>query len=192
MKEVSAMGNEPQMPTKDEEIAKLRAEVERLTRVAQAFTEHLHADMKTDLERRLTIPPGPRPVCPKCGSHNFGFWGEGNKFGHLVVCTDCQESWEVGAFTLTDFAQFFFPVAAPSAPQHNGQRWARVSESGFPRMGEWCWVVIDDVPQRQAAKLDGNEWEWADEFADNAPKNIVTHWQYFPAPPGGQGAKEEK
>lgn len=122
MKDVSAMGNEPQMPTKDEEIAKLRAEVERLTRVAQAFTEHLHADMKTDLERRLTIPPVPRPelpICPDCGAlMQTGFYrvSQNSQSAVKVRCRGNDLSFH--EFVISNFGELrpFFPVAAPSAP----------------------------------------------------------------------------
>jgi hypothetical protein len=74
----------------------------------------------------------------------------------------------------------------------NGQVWVSVKESGLPRTGEWCWVVIGRVVQRQAAYLSSGRWNWADEDADTAPQEVVTHYQYMAAPPTGDAQTEKK
>lgn len=50
----------------------------------------------------------------------------------------------------------------------------------------WAIVIIDGHVQRQAARLEYGAWIWADEDADSAPKEVVTHWQPLPEPPKEQ------
>jgi hypothetical protein len=62
-------------------------------------------------------------------------------------------------------------------------QWVSVTQ-WLPRFGDWCLVVYSGVVQRQAARLEANaEWSWADETADNAPFNAITHWRPLPEPP---------
>jgi hypothetical protein len=59
------------------------------------------------------------------------------------------------------------------------QGWINVTEE-LPPIGKYVIVVIDGIVQRQAANFSGEVWEWADESADSAPKEAVTHWQPLP------------
>jgi len=79
--------------------------------------------------------------------------------------------------------------AAESAARDAGaKQWIPVSE----RMPEsWAIVVCNGHVQRQAARLTytsdtGEVWEWADEEADCAPREVVTHWQPLPEPPAAK------
>ncbi len=63
------------------------------------------------------------------------------------------------------------------------QRWIPCSER-MPRLYEWALVVCGgDKVQRMAANWSGQVWDWADEDADCAPKDAVTHWRPLPTPP---------
>lgn len=64
-------------------------------------------------------------------------------------------------------------------------RWIAVSER-LPE--DWAIVVIGGYVQRIVARVNGECWEWADESADWAMLDAVTHWQPLPdAPEGDQG-----
>jgi hypothetical protein len=60
----------------------------------------------------VAIPPGPRPVCPKCHRDNLLLWPAGHP--QQVSCCDCHRTFT--REVVADFLQFFFPVAAPSVP----------------------------------------------------------------------------
>jgi hypothetical protein len=76
-------------------------------------------------------------------------------------------------------------LANPAAQPAPG--WISVKEVK-PERGEWYWVVIGGHVQHQAAKLLLNDeddliWAWADEDADCAPGEIVTHYKPIGAAP---------
>lgn len=58
----------------------------------------------------------------------------------------------------------------------------------LPPVGAWVIVVYCGVVQLMAAQVfgvgfncvDGYQWGWADDSADPAPLDAITHWQPMP------------
>lgn len=81
----------------------------------------------------------------------------------------------------SDLSVLFRKLAASTAPG-----WIALFAER-PETGKWCWVIIGKTVQHVPAKLNDDEddnpvWEWMNE-GDEAPFNVVTHWQPLAAPP---------